>query len=361
MTKIRALVAMLVLVTTAAAPPARAERGAPAAARKPPRVLVLDTDEHAEPAGFFDELRIQLAGNGHVVRGPTLPATTSETRVLEAERLCRKHQATLAVWLERSPESDVLLYVVGTPGGVEVFSLPGSDEIDTPRALALKVGGVLDRVLAGQPAGESVALAPVAAPPAPVATSVVADPTVRRGGRGRAPGARRWLVELAVGGAPGAATASEQAWLRAGVGLRWPDRRAPEVVLTIARPASVDLAFTPGTVSVSELDVGASARASWPVGRGGLRLGGELGVGVRGLDAVGRTTAGASGEDLLFVPVAGGALEARWPLGRSLELRGALGGELMLRRMHLQVNRQEVAETGRARATATFSLVLLMR
>lgn len=354
----------LVVVVAVTAVGARAVAGpapAPAPATPRPRVLVLDTAETPQPGGFVDALRIHLAGVGDVERGPTLPASTTATRVVTAARLGRERGATLVVWVERAPMGDdLVLFVVFVSGGagtatVEAFRLPSpgtGDEADTDRALALKVGGVLDRRLAGLPAAapEVLWLAPLAPPAAPA--------TQGQGGDGPPPppppASRPWLLEARLGGTPDA-IGSVQGWLGLGFGRRW---GWGDVVAGAEVTTSAAKRERGRRVEARDLRLAAELRVRRWLGRVPAEL--ALVGGARVVAARGDAPPDIVGSDTVVVPFVGAALGARARLAPRLELHATVGVELALRRVTLQVDVVDVADLGRWRGTATISLVVLI-
>jgi len=320
------------------------------------RVLVLSPETEPPPPRFVQELGIHLADTAEVLPGPAVSGVTLPAKVDSAVRAVDAGDATLAVWVERGGktkggELEFVLYIVGRREGrllVEVFRVPAKEGPDLDRTLALKVGEVLDRALRKetQTTAANGWLAPEI-PETPEPLPATPEP-VRQ---------RRWLAELdGRWGGGGDAPASQSGAALAG-GVRWRrDQLALEVLLAVGFDGGLEeLEDLDGTVTTDEVTAAACARLLAKVGP--VWAGGGLSAGARFVDAEGTTPRGTTGSDWIAVPTVTAAADVRFPIGRSLEVRGAAGMEWSPDRVTLTVNQQPVVDLGRVRAVAEVALV----
>jgi hypothetical protein len=325
----------------------------PMSPRLASEVVVMRAPGGSTPAGFADALRIQLAGSATVIDGPEVTGTTASERLASANRALRG-PTSLVVWVEGSAADDgathYVLYVVGSKRGralMEVFRLTGSGpEVD--RALALKVHEVLDQVLAPpSTAADPAGWVRDREPPPPVRPPPPARP-IRASG----------IVEL--GGLAISGSAGPQAGAVVGAGGALRRERLRGEVYAVAYIASGhDELAVPGRVETDELGVGGGARVVYQLGP--LSAGGGLELVGRRIHAIGTTPFGARGERSRWIGAGIGFAEARLPVGDALELRGAVGAEIALRRQQFSVNEITLIDLGRVRPVARLSALLRIR
>jgi hypothetical protein len=358
---------------------AGAEAEAEAEAEAANMVLVLGLSDEPLSAGLVDALRIQLAGVGTVEVGPDLPRLATAPRVRRARALGHERGAKLVIWVERGPGKDGglddVLYVVPIAAEarrVEVFRLPRSDEGDRERALALKVGGVLTRALAGQAQElESEAIdVPIEPGPDPE-PDPEGDPEAGPGGSGdrtRAAGRAEppvagdgWTVGLGVGLARGATARSSGVVMLSGgrrlggLGRAWPRL---ELCATLSLSPGATVVGAAGTVATDE--AGLAFGLGPTTGPGVVELGAWALVGVSAVVATGTTPRGARGLETLWLPSLGLELGGRVWLTDRLGLSVGLGAELVFVSHDLAVNETVVASTGHGRGRGAVSLVVLL-
>jgi hypothetical protein len=299
-------------------------------------VLVLGVPEQPGNEGFVAALRIQLAGRGEVTAGPVLDGRTLPARVEEARAAARAQGAGLAVWVERARVEgggeEVLLVVVGEAEGravVQVFRVPGGPPADTERALALKVGSVLDALITTGAKHALVERPPPLELPRP---RVAWAPWLAAGLAGSSsPGERDLTGALVLRGG-----AYKEAWalgaeLRLGLGDTW--------------------ANAAGDVSTRELDTTAVvALGELP---GGLTV--VAGAGARLVRGAGTSYGGTEGTAWVALPLARLALEKSWDVGM-LALTSGLDVSVATVRQRFSINDFEVADLGRFRAGLTLTL-----
>ncbi|RMH43271.1 MAG: hypothetical protein D6689_05865 [Deltaproteobacteria bacterium] len=317
------------------------------------RVLIVAAHDQPPPAGFADQLAIQLAGVAEVRRGGALPAGPLPQRVDAAIALADAAGAAIAVWIEPSPANaggrDVALYVVGRRRGrvlVHVFRVDGPPGPDTDRALALRVGELVDATLTGT----STAAAWLGAP------SVRATPPAPR---------LRPVVELGVRATPALGAPDATAGVAAAAGIQSAtaglDGGAHGIETVVAFTADTGHARrTPdGDVATDDLRVAVGVRG-WRE-FGALGLGGGLTAGVRAVRAAGHTPAGSAARTTVALPIAALGVDARWRLNSRIALRAAAGVDYSPVRELLTVNGAPVMDLGRARPFATLAAVVSLR
>src|SRR5258708_187534 len=130
-----------------------------------PRVLVIGQDHVTARATFVEALRIQVTGLAAVDARPALGSASLGDRLDEAAAMASKERAILAIWIEQAASkdrggTDFVVYAVGKDRDralIEVARLRADEGPDADRALALKVGELLDKGLADRPAEVDVA------------------------------------------------------------------------------------------------------------------------------------------------------------------------------------------------------------
>lgn len=323
------------------------------------RVLVLSSQSAPADEQLIETLQIQLTGVAEVVAGPALEGATLPERVDFAVAQVAEHEATLAVWLERGDphdgEVDVVLYVVGHKQGrllVEVFHIPDTDGPALDRAIALKVGEVLDGVLAPPPPEEPEEVAA----PAPVAW--VADPPPAR----KPPPSRvrsvPW-IGLGVRGAAGLDQPAAQGGASLAVGFRRPTRAVDaDVYLVASAHSGMEREDAAGAVEVADRGVALGLAVHRPFGR--LRAGGRAELGARFIGAKGVTALGTPGEKSVVVPEVWLGGEAELSTGARSAVRLGAGLGWAPDRQRLTINDEPVLDLGRFRPIVELSVVIFI-
>lgn len=324
------------------------------------RVLVLSSQSAPADEQLIETLQIQLTRLAEVVAGPPLEGDTLPERVEFAVSQVAEHEATLAVWIERGDphdgEVDVVLYVVGHKQGrllVEVFHMPDTDGPALDRAIALKVGEVLDAVLAPPPPEEPEEVVA----PAPVAW--VADPPPVRKPPPPPPARSVPWVGLGVRGAAGLDQPAAQGGASLGVGFRRPMRAVDaDVYLVASAHSGIEREDAAGEVEVADRGVALGLAVHRPFGR--LRAGGRAELGARFIGAKGVTALGTPGEKSVVVPEIWLGGEAQLSTGARSAVRLGAGLGWAPDRQRLTINDQPVLDLGRVRPLVELSIVIFI-
>jgi hypothetical protein len=308
-----------------------------------PKVIVFGTEAGPAPHGFVQALAIQCAGSAEVQAAGSVAGSVSD-KLRAVDRPLRDQNASVGIWVERSSNATVgefSVYVASRRKDrvlVQVVRLPGRDEPETDRALALKVSEVLDRVLAAS--GDVTTL--VAEPePAQASSDVV-----------------RWQPVAFVGFAlASAGNGSTELGATVGAGVR---RASPafvaELTLELRPFLPVDAHAQAGDVRTRELDLLLRGHA---LSSGGpLAAGLELGVGTGIWSATGTAPDGRTGDATRAVPFVHAGPEVRVALGSAVTLRLEGGLDLALRRQRFSVLGSEVADVGTVRGSGDLSVLV---
>lgn len=324
------------------------------------RVLVLNPEAEPAPPRFVEQLGIHLAEIAVVEPGAVVVGSTLPDKVASAAHAVDAANATLAVWIERgAPQRDdqleYVLHIVGRREGrllVEVLRLSAREGPDIDRALALKVGEVLDRALRDERGGAAIAEW--------IGGDAASDRPHSEVPRVAASFHRRWLTELDVRGGGALDAPSGQLGVAIAGGVRWQRHDlAAELVGSAGFDAGLDADGAGGErVATDEISVAIAGRLLARIDR--LWLGAALAGGARFVDAEGTTPLGAVGSEWITVPTVTAGADARWPIAPALEARVAAGLEWSPDRVTLTVNEQPVVNLGRVRAVGELSLVFLI-
>lgn len=333
---------------------------APAAAE--PTVTVLVAAEGPARPGFFEALRIQLAGHAVVTRGETLaPGTTSE-RVEAAIAATEREGATIGVWIEGPVTTDrgrddLVVHVVGKAQGrvvIEIVRMPAErtaarDDPAVDRGLALKVHALLGDLVASQ----GVLQAPVRVTDGGDATAE-ADATAETAEED-AGAAARWGARAEAGAVLALREPDIGAGMRVGVGARvaW-TQLGVEVVARVDAWTPEAQAAASGRVKLFELAPGFELRADVPLDV--FRIGAVVGAELRLIEADGTTAGGATGSAQAVVPSLLAGPSLAWPFAKRFDLRLVLVVSFPLREQHYALSGASVADTGPLRAGAALTL-----
>jgi hypothetical protein len=323
-----------------------------------PLVVVLDSPAGPPTAELVSALHLHAGGTALVRVGPVLAAGPLAAQVAQASAHAKAEGAALVVWIDAWPavgpgEGAYVAYVVGEKEGralLEVIRVRASERAAAARVIALKVGSIIDLLLAPAPAaaasGPDVARGIAADPPGP---SLRAPLRVALGVE--ALGAFGVLGAGSEGPRGGAGLTAEVALERRGwrIGafgaLRW----------LSSSSAATDL----GSVTVRE--GGAALGAVVLRDLGPLALGGAIEAGARLLSASGRAEDGRSDSALVATPVVTGTVGAQVALTPRLALGAAAGVETSLVRRRFLLLGEPAADLGRFRPVARLSLSWSLR
>ncbi len=310
-----------------------------------PKVLVFGTEDGPAPPGFVQALAIQSAGNLEVKAGGSVSGTVGD-KLRSVEQPLRAEHAIVGIWVERSSDpsrGEFVVYVASKQHDrvlVQVVRLPGKDEPETDRALALKVSEVLDRVVAAS--GDVTTAVAEPEPSVPEEPGPRWQPLVLVGVAAASAGNGR--SETAIGGLLGAGV------------RRTNGRFVAELTLELRPFLPVESESSTGTARLTELD--AFLRAHALLSGGPLAAGIQLATGPRILQATGTAPDGRSGDATRVVPMVHFGPEARFALGEVVSLRLAFGLDVSLRRQRFSVLGGEVADLGSIRGSGDLSAIV---
>lgn len=321
------------------------------AAAPPPRVLVLDTETPA-PQGFVDALRIQAAGVAEVEHAGKVEGTLSQ-KVNGVGAPLGEHDASVGVWVEQLSQGEAgtefLVYVVTRRKNrvlVEVVRLPGGEEPETDRALAIKVRDVLDTLFAGtgEPTLEQ-----------PMVTRAQSE-TPRTG----TTPSWFWLVQAGlVGVSAGNGSTEQQLGGAIGTGARYRARGwLAEALLAGWLLNGTESEASGARVRTRELELNAGVRAL--IANDDLAAGAHLEFLTRFVSADGTASDGRTGDVFRLVPALRLGPEVRILFGPNVALRVAAGADLALRRQRFSVTGDEIVDLGSLRGSAEAGVIIAL-
>lgn len=314
-----------------------------------PRVLVLDS-EAPVPPGFVEALKIQAASVAEIVAGGKVEGTLAQ-KVASVDAPLASQQASVGVWVDSSNDLH-LVYIVTRRRNralVEVVRLPGGSSPETDRALAIKVRDVLDTLFAGaggEPEVETT-LRPERAQTPPEPARI---PTQ----------SWWWLLQGGFGGVTGG-NGSTDAQLGAALasGLRHGSPGAFfEGLAGIWLLSGTDDDLPTAAVRTRELELQLSSRAL--LASDALAFGLHFDAGLRVVAAHGTASDGRTGEATSLVPLLRLGPELRFRATKNVDLRGAAGFDLALRRQRYSVVGEEVTDLGSTRASFELGVVVAL-
>lgn len=320
-----------------------------------PRVLVLDTEQPVPP-GFVDALRIQAAGVAEIVTGGEVKGTLPE-KVKGVDAPLESQRASVGVWVEVSNELH-LVYVVTRRRNralVEVVRLPGGASPETDRALAIKVRDLLDSLFAGsggepevvstlRPERAEARPTPAPAPTPPPAPALSWSWLLQGGFAGVTRGNGSMDGQLGAALASGVRRGS-RTWFLEGLAGVW-------------FLSGTDDDFRGAAVRTRELELELSSRALFARERFALGL--HLDAALRVLSAHGTASDGRTGEATSFIPLLRLGPEARFRASKNVDVRGAGGFDLALRRQRYSVVGEEVTDLGTMRGSFELGVVVAL-
>jgi hypothetical protein len=314
-----------------------------------PRVLVLDTERPA-PQGFVDALKIQAAGDAEIVAGGKVEGTLTE-KVASVDAPLAKEHASVGVWVETADDVHLVYVVTRRRNRVllEVVRLPTGDSAETDRALAIKVRDVLDTLLAGA-GGEP-----------DVTTTLRPEPAERPANTEPTPEATAWwLLQGGFAGVTkGNGSTSDELGAALATGARFGARDLFfEGLAGVWLLNGTDRTSGAASVRTRELELSLSFRAlvASRLFAGGLHLDGVMRV----VAAHGAGANGDTGDATSLVPLVRIGPELRWRVSRNVDLRGAGGFDLALRRQRYSVVGEEITDLGTTRASYELGVVVAL-
>lgn len=325
-----------------------------------PLVVVLDSPAGPPTAELVSALHLHTGGTAVVRVGPALAAGPLAAQVAQASAHAQAEGAALVVWIEPWPaagpgEGAYVAYVVGEKEGralLEVIRVRASERAAAARVVALKVGSIIDLLLAPAPSGTPAE--------ADVALGMA---TGDEPGFGDSSARVRVALGVEVLGTFGVLGKGSDD-LRAGAGLN------AEVALERRRWRVAALAALRGLSSSSDAtDLGSVTVREGAAVLGGavladlgpVALGGTIEIGVRLLHGSGRADDGRSDSALVTTPALTGAVAARIALTPRLELGAAAGLEASLIRRRFLLLGEPAADLGQFRPVARLSLSWSLR
>ena len=311
------------------------------------RVLLLESP--SSTPGLRDALRIQLPHGTELAVEPFDLGGTVAVRVRVARERLIQQGGRMALWVEEwsrtEAEREVVVYFVARSGDralIEIVRVRGHADDELERLIALKgvvVLEALDQNEDGAVTGAMLGTKRDATPSDSTSSHAKAAPVFQLGGLGAASG-----------------TVHFQGIAEAGAGLVVRTGRARIEGLGIARLSTPLSAQSPaGILRAFETYVGGSGRGVYSLGD--LAVGVFLDAGARLLDVEGTTAAGTPGSSQRSLPTLAFGPEVRLELVPWLELRGALGADVMLRRQRFAVNEQAFLDLGASRGLFALGLV----
>lgn len=316
-------------------------------------VVVFGTDAPPREA-FVQALAVQLSGDAKVAVGPILGSTALAGRIGEAVTVLRARSSRVGVWLDPVPGEltfDLVIYAVGYEDDialVKVTRIAVTEHDDVERALALKVGELLEQLLMAREL-PTVARSLETARSGPVASAaaVAVAPSP--------PSSRGWATIVDLAGTLAGRSRGVQLAPSLGAGVRW-----DLPMLSIETLVSLRV---PGTrvddrerVVVGERAYVVAARAFAELGP--LEIGGfALGM-VRDVEAIGSTVDGRRGSEQVLLPALGIGVEARHALTSRADLRAAVGVEIAGFDQEFTLDGMPVVGLGRTRVLGELSLVI---
>ena len=314
-----------------------------------PQVVVFGTESGPPPAGFVQALAIQCAGSAKIEADGSLSGSVSQKLDAVAEPL-QKEGASVGLWVERTgnaSSAEFLVYVASKSEGrvlVQVVRLPGRDEPETDRALALKVREVLDTVLHAQ-GGVASGVAPPESTPSQPESRVhgfVWQPVVFGG------------FALATAGNGRSAT---EGGITAGAGVRFGDGRFLGELTLEVRPFLPAKTHSAGAeAETRELDV--MGRVHTLIESDALAAGIQWGGGANVVSASGTAADGRTGDATRVVPFIEVGPEVRLLFSRYVSLRLEAGLDLNLRRQRFSVVGQQLSDLGTIRGSGDVSVLV---
>lgn len=342
-------------------------------------VLVLQ-ERTREQTSLVSALRIQLPSTLAVrVRDWAGNGAGLPQRIQYASELASGSALLAVVWTEPTIEladgtRETVLYIVGQRAGralLDVVRVPAGHGPDLNRALALKVGEVVNDLRQTSAPGAQPSLLSARAPSSTVPpTAAVAKAARAQPGTPTAAADRaalqphkRWSAMAAVGGR--LATQLEPGWSRWGVGCT----AGPMLQIgSWAAALRIGLDWYPEasrvrnreTVGLSELTPLLLASADWRT-TPNLALGVRSGAGLAFLTATGTTARGSSNEDKTntfswFVGV-----EAVQALSAGLAIAASIDMQVQAVQQRFAVNEHDVADLGRMRLVFGLQLLSQLR
>jgi hypothetical protein len=310
-------------------------------AREPRVLLFVSSSTATAHDALVDEIRIQLANVAEVEPRPALGEPTFSGRIARATHEVIDRNAALGVWTElRTTASgkDVLLCAVSKHrerSVIEIGLSPGASDRDAERALALKLGALLDTM----PAWSSEQR--IEAPERPA----------------RAADLSAWLeAGTFIAKGAGSSGVSGGAAAAAGARISLADF-ALEPYAFLRLPRDTEVSDARGRVTTAEIALGGGARALYRTAHA-LDLGGGVEAGIRRLDAVGTAPSGETGAARRDVPAVAMTVDVGARLFSWLAIRVAAGVEVALRRQVFSVGGETLEDFGRVRPTLRISGVL---
>lgn len=326
-----------------------------------PRVIVLATSEAPVRPAFVEALTIELVDRAAVEAGPTLEGTSLPAHMDAAFNIISQRSATLGVWIDAANAAgtsyDLVLYAIGRRRDValvKVARVEVASGADVDRALALKVGDFLDELLVEPAAASIVAVSQRSPERVPEATSH--PPVAAAAASGDIVARPHWLF-IDLGAHVAVASGGPRPGLAIEAGLRATrDRWLIEYALGARAFTAADAEAPTGSAIITDRSFTASARVL--VGNARRGVGVRAGFAARALDVTGIANDGTRGELRRIVPVGEIGVDARIPLGSSLALRGNIGAEIALIDEVFTLDAVVVHRGGRARGTATISVLI---
>jgi hypothetical protein len=325
-----------------------------------PRVLVLEL-ESSGANSLLVALQIQLSGLAEPERLGVTPVASTAESIERAGQLVRDHGALAAIWVDkRHGGGPAVVYVVGEREGralIEVVRVPGDRGPDLDRTIALKVRELVAAIRRGQVARPEAAQLledeeaphPGALPPMAAQPTAALPSDQTEDASGVTPiWAAVAFAGVRMGSQPDLGLGRWGFGLGAGPVLELRDTRIGVLLGFDAFP-SVEVEQIAGRVRFWEWAAGAAVRAQ--VRADAVWLGARLGPQLVGLNAHGTTQSGLGGrsaDPTSWALILGLDLEV--PLTRRLSLWAALELQALARRLHLEVNGNDIVDLGRVRA-----------
>jgi len=323
-----------------------------------PRVIVLGQDHLTARATFVEALRIQVTGLAAVDERPALASGSLGDRLDEAAAMVGKERAILAIWIDQAASkdrsgTDFVVYAVGKDRDralIEIARLRADEGPDIDRALALKVGEFLDKVLADRPVEVDVARTFSEKTIAPSADR--ATPPRHVGG----PPLLHFVADVGAVVAIGTASTGVQSGLAISAGARlehgsW----YAEILAGLRLMTDADVSNASGRLLMHEKMVSGGARLLGLHDR--FAFGGFFEAGARMLEADGTSPVGGRGTASRTIPALAFGGESRVALSGTAGVRAAMGLEVDVQRQTFSIDGLPVSDLGRVRPTGSISVV----
>jgi len=330
--------------------------GARSAEASPRVVLVENRDGPSLPALAA---QVRLQGGDVEIVAVVGEGATGPVYVETAAQLAAEHDAILVVWVTQEDSDDAaaatyVVYAVGRSSSRAVIELVRVDA-STPaseieRVIALKVGSLLDSLLAPAPVVTVLGVPPP--PRAPPLVSNSAPPVATT--------PPRWWIDIGTAVAAGGGDRGVTPGLAVAVTRRWGSAASSIGAQMISRwLPSHGIDDPVARVSIIECDALAGIDATTAAGP--LDVFAATNAGVAVLWANGATPDGRTGSLIEVVPLAGAAAGARLSLSGPVSVSVSLGYERALIHQRFLVDGQAVVDLGQGRFLAMASMSVALR